>query len=123
MTVIPHSRPALARPKLPNGVEPAWDLALLFPAQGEWTEDDYLRLGDKVELDRLIELVDGRIEVLPVPTEEHQLIVGFLYRMLFAAVDARKQGIVISSPFRVRIRSRHFREPDVLFLSRKSAAR
>ena len=123
MTVIPVPHPlspALARLKLPNGFEPAWDLVSLFPPQGEWTEEAYLRLGDKLDTDRLIELVDGRIEVLPVPTEEHQSIVGFLYVALYAFVHPRKLGKALFSPLRVRIKARHFREPDVLFLSRKN---
>ena len=45
--------------------EPAWEVALLFPAQGEWSEDDYLWLTDRIR--RLVEFTDGRVEVLPMP--------------------------------------------------------
>jgi hypothetical protein len=31
--------------------EPAWDIARLFPAQGEWSEEDYLEL----DTNRLVE--------------------------------------------------------------------
>src|SRR5438105_13053804 len=115
MTVIPDPRPALARLKLPDGFEPAWDLVSLFPPQGDWTEEEYLRLGEKFEPDRLIELVDGRIEVLPVPTEEHQLIILFLLRALADLVRPRKLGKVLFSGLRVRLRAKNFREPDILF--------
>ena len=58
--------------------EPAWEVALLLPAQGEWSEDDYLWLTDRTR--RLVEFTDGRVEVLPMSTDEHQRIVLFLYR-------------------------------------------
>jgi len=38
----------------------------LFPAPGEWTEEEYLELSDR---GRLVELSDGNVEVLPLPTE------------------------------------------------------
>ena len=49
--------------------DPAREVALLFPAQGEWSEDDHLWLTNHTK--RLVELTDGHIEVLPMPTEEH----------------------------------------------------
>ena len=51
--------------------EPAWDIARLFPPQGQWSEEDYFAL----DTNRLVELSDGFIEVLPMPTMVHQLIV------------------------------------------------
>ncbi|MCL4860269.1 MAG: hypothetical protein KJZ93_12715, partial [Caldilineaceae bacterium] len=50
--------------------EPAWDVALLFPPQGAWSEADYLAL----ETNRLVEFSHGRIEVLPMPSDSHQSI-------------------------------------------------
>src|SRR2546423_7533888 len=38
---------------------------------------DYLALNTN----HLVELVDGRIEVLPMPTEEHQSIIAYLYEL------------------------------------------
>jgi|TARA_B100001971_G_C18207240_1_gene548405 hypothetical protein len=43
--------------------EPTWDIAYLFPNQGYWSEDAYLDL----KTNHLIELVDGKLEVLPMP--------------------------------------------------------
>jgi len=105
-----------SRLKLPKGFEPTWELLPLFPEQGEWSEEDYLSLEEKLDTHRLIELVDGRIEVLPVPTEEHQSIVFFLTQALYAFVKPRRLGKVLFSGFRVRMRARNFREPDVVFL-------
>lgn len=119
MTVVRDPRSS-SRLKLPKGFEPTWEIVALFPPQGEWSEEDYLVLGEKVDTRRLIELVNGRIEVLPVPTEEHQLIVLFLIEALRAFTKPRDLGTVLFSGLRVRMRARNFREPDVLFLSRKN---
>jgi Uma2 family endonuclease len=43
------------------GRDLAWDVAQLFPDQGDWTDEEYLALPGN----RLIELSDGRVEVLP----------------------------------------------------------
>ena len=99
-------------PKFADSKEPAWDVALLFPSQGDWSEEEYLALGTS----RLVELADGRLEVLPMPTVLHQLLVKFLYGRLEAFVSARKLGLVLFAPLPVRLRPRKFREPDVVFL-------
>ena len=41
---------------------PAWEAALLYPEQGAWTERAYLRLTDQAN--RLVELVDGRVDTV-----------------------------------------------------------
>ena len=51
-----------------------------------------------------------------MPTEWHQLIAGYLYRVLFAFVLAGDLGKVLYSPFRIRTVPGKFREPDVLFM-------
>ena len=94
--------------------EPAWEVALLFPAQGEWSEDDYLWLTDHTRY--LVEFTDGHIEVLPMPTDAHQRIVLFLYRALYAFVAARGLGIVLVAPLRLRVRPGRYHEPDLLLL-------
>ena len=52
------------------------------PLQGQWSQDDYLWLTDCTN--RLIEWTDGCIEVLPMPTDEHQSIAAYLYKLLDA---------------------------------------
>ena len=94
--------------------EPAWEVALLFPAQGEWSEDDYLWLTDHTRC--LVEFTDGHIEVLPMPTDAHQRLVLFLYRALYAFLAARGLGIVLVAPLRLRVRTGRYREPDLLVL-------
>jgi Uma2 family endonuclease len=91
-----------------------WEVATLFPEQGEWSEEQYLELTDHSK--RRIEFTDGRLEFLPMPTELHQELVEYLFLVLRAFVDQRRLGKVHNSGLRVRIRPRKYRFPDVLFL-------
>ena len=85
----------------------------LDPLQGLWTEAQYLRLTDQTN--HLIEWTDGVLEVLPMPTRDHQRISALLYRALFTFVSAFG-GIVLYSPLRLQIRPGAYREPDLLVL-------
>jgi Uma2 family endonuclease len=92
--------------------QPAWDIARLYPDQGYWDESDYLAL----DTNHLVEFSDGYVEVLPMPTQSHQLIVQFLSNALFAFVSAAGLGRVLFAPLRVRLQKRRYREPDVVFM-------
>jgi Uma2 family endonuclease len=94
--------------------EPAWDLALLYPMQGAWSDVEYLALTSGTN--RLVELSDGTVEVLPVPTSSHQRILLFLFTQLHAFVSSKKFGEVLCAALRVRIRPGKFREPDLVFM-------
>jgi hypothetical protein len=50
----------------------------LLPAQGDWSESNYLWLTGQTR--RLVEYADSEIEVLPLLTAGHQWIVFFLGR-------------------------------------------
>lgn len=99
-------------PTAPAPAQPAWDVARLFPDQGTWSEQDYLQL----QGNRLVEFSHGNIEVLRMPTEGHQGIVGFLYSMLVAFVRPRALGRVRFAPLRVRLWPGKIREPDVMLM-------
>jgi Uma2 family endonuclease len=99
-------------------LEPAWEVAHLFPPQGSWSEEEYLALPGK----RLIELDEGRIEVLDMPTELHQFLVAFLYRALLAFVSERHLGTVLFAPLPLKLWEGKIREPDILFMRREHAA-
>jgi Uma2 family endonuclease len=103
----------------PDEAEPAWEVARLFPPQGEWEADDYLALNSN----RLVELADGVLEVLPMPTTSHQLLVAYLYGLLLAFVGGRGLGTVLFAPLRVRLGRRKFREPDVVCMLAEHAGR
>lgn len=85
----------------------------VLPAQGQWSEVAYLWLTDHAK--RLIEFTDGYIEVLPMPTDQHQTIVLFLYELLVAFLRPLG-GKVLVAPLRLKIRDRIFREPDLLLV-------
>ncbi len=57
-----------------NWPPPAWDIARIFPAQGRWSEADYLAL----KTPYLVEYSKGEVEVLAFATDRHQAIVGFI---------------------------------------------
>jgi len=85
----------------------------LEPLQGLWTAEQYLRLTDQTN--QLIEFTDGTIEVLPMPTRKHQVILAFLYEMFLLFIRPRG-GKVLFAPLRLHIRPGRFREPDLLLL-------
>ncbi len=91
--------------------EPPWEVALLFPPQGEWSEAEYLAL----DTNYLVELSDGCLEVLPMPTVFHQLIVNYLHNLLEAFVAAHASGMVLFAPLPVRLWPGQFREPDIVY--------
>jgi Uma2 family endonuclease len=93
--------------------EPTWEIARIFPSQGNWSVDEYLALNGNY----LIEFIDGRIEVLPMPKFSHQMIVLFLCNILRAFVMPRNLGKVVMSPFKVHISETEYREPDVAYMS------
>lgn len=90
------------------------------PRQGQWREEDYLWLSSHASA--LIEFTDGYIEVLPMPTDRHQSILLFLYRLFFAAVELQG-GKVLVAPLRLRIRPGKYREPDLLLVRSAHDAR
>jgi Uma2 family endonuclease len=103
-----------APPHRPRRGEPAWDMALLFPVQGQWTEGEYLSLCEKTNW--LIELNDGILEVLPMPKPYHQRIAQFLFNLLESFVIATRAGEVFIAPLPVRLWEEQMRQPDVVFL-------
>jgi Uma2 family endonuclease len=92
--------------------ELAWEVAMLFPPQGHWTEEEYLAL----DTNQRVELVNGCIEVHPMASLAHQLILKYLLLWLDDFVTKRKLGTVLFAPFPVRIMPGTVREPDLVFL-------
>jgi Uma2 family endonuclease len=92
----------------------------LLPNQGNWTEEEYLWLTDHTN--RYVEFTDGYIEVLPMPTDNHQAILKFLFLAFHFYMDPRG-GCVHFSPLRLRIREGKFREPDLILLRAAKDAR
>ena len=95
-------------------VRPAYGIELdLLPLQGTWTEEQYLVLSNQTN--HLVEFTDGRIELVPLPTSRHQVILAVLFD-LFRAVVGRNGGEVLFAALRLRLRAGKFRTPDILML-------
>ena len=95
-------------------VHPARGLELdLMPLQGLWTEQQYLKLTDQTN--HLVEFDDGSIEVLPMPTEEHQAVLEYLF-FAFRTFIEQLGGKVRFAPLRLQVREGRFREPDILLV-------
>lgn len=95
--------------------EPVRALATDLPRQGDWSEEAYLAFHGEHSR---IELVDGSLEVLPAPTDRHQAILKLLL-FVVDAYAARVGGKTRSAGLRVRLSAGHFREPDVVFLTKE----
>ena len=80
--------------------------------QGAWTAEQYLRLTDRTN--RLVEFVDGRLEALPTPSTEHQILLVWLFDALRAA--AGSGALVLPAALPLRLPNARFREPDILLL-------
>ena len=85
----------------------------LDAVQGLWTEAQYLRITNYSR--RLLEFTDGILEVLPMPTDRHQVISQYLF---LAVLPLLRQtgGKVLYAPVRLQIRKGKYREPDLLAL-------
>ena len=105
---------SVTAPTIPsaNG-EPAWEAAYMLPVQGSWSEEDFLRF----HTNRMAELVDGRLEILPMPTWLHQMILDFLLdRIKQHLRETQSGGKVLMAPLPTRLFARTIREPDLLYV-------
>ena len=74
---------AYALPQTETDDEARW------PAQGEWTWEDYLRLPDDGQR---YEIIEGVLYVAAAPIFDHQFSVSELFGELRSFVKARKLG-------------------------------
>src|SRR5437588_7023656 len=96
---LPMHRMLTPRKPVTDEGEPTWEIAYLFPTQGNWCEEEYLAL----DTNHLVELSQGRLEVLPMPTMSHQLLVLHLYGLVLAFVSPQELGTVLVAPIPVRL--------------------
>jgi hypothetical protein len=78
----------------------------ILPRQGAWSEEEHLVLTD--HRNRLVEFTDGFLQVLPTPTDKHQMLLKFLFLAFFNSFETRG-GNVLFAPLRLRIRPGKFR--------------
>jgi Uma2 family endonuclease len=98
--------------------QPVWALAERFPRQGHWTELEFFALPEGYPR---VELSNGHLEVLPLPTDKHQAVLTAVLLLLLGY--AKKIGAwVRPAGIHVRLREGQLRGPDVAFLTKKNAA-
>ena len=101
------AEPAYVLPQPETQEEARW------PAQGEWTWDDYLRLPDD---GKRYEIIEGVLYVAAAPTFDHQFSVTELLVAMSIFVKAHKLGQVLVAPFDVRLPGvTDPVEPDIVF--------
>jgi len=88
------------------------EVAELWPRRGQWTETDYFNLPPS---NRLVELSEGELFVMPPPGFTHQKTLDNLYSALKAFVEERGAGVTVFAPLAVRLWPGKIREPDILF--------
>ena len=96
------------------------ELIDLLPGPGEWTEADYYPFSER---GRPVELSDGNLEIVELPTYAHQRILLRLSVALHTFVTARNLGEVCFAPLPVKLWSGKIREPDLMFMSTAHASR
>jgi Uma2 family endonuclease len=84
------------------------------------TYDDFVLFPDDGQRH---ELIDGEHYVTPSPNTKHQRIVGVLHGLIWGYLEAQPIGQVFSAPFDVVFSMFDVVEPDLLYLSRESAAK
>ncbi len=101
------------KPRTPSQIgDVTWEAAIFLPKQGKWRDDDFLRL----HTNRMAELSNGRLEILPMTTWQHQMIVRFFMRRLEKHLEITLiAGEVITAVWPGRLFEGTIREPDLLF--------
>ena len=85
--------------------------------RGYITFEEYLEQSSDT---RICEWVDGEVITMPGASFEHQTLSDFLLKVVSFFVESKNLGLVISSPFAMRLESqRRGREPDILFVGKE----
>ncbi len=101
-------------PELPSKTgEPAWEAAYLLPPQGRWSEEDFL----KFHTTQMAELVNGHLEILPVPNIKHQRMLLMLLDLIRDNAKAGPGGLALFAPLPTKLFPGTIREPDLLYIS------
>jgi len=84
--------------------------------RGYVTFEEYLEQSSDT---RICEWVDGEVITMPGASFEHQNLSGFLLTVMRFFVEKNDLGIIITSPFAMKLsEQRRGREPDILFVGK-----
>lgn len=92
--------------------EPTWEIAHLFPSQGQWSEWEYFAL----ETNHRVEFSHGRVEVPSFLTTTHQFVLGECYLRLHRFAAEHLPDALTLSGICLRLWPGKIRQPDVVFL-------
>lgn len=92
--------------------EPAWEIARLFPSQGQWSEWEYFAL----ETNHRVEFSHGRVEVPTFLTTSHQFTLCEYYLRLHRFAAEHLPDALTLSGICLRLWPGKIRQPDVVFL-------
>jgi Uma2 family endonuclease len=127
---------------IPDAVEIVAELERLLPdwidmEPGRWQRVEYaLRAAEGsgpvfptfesfiawVDEDTSAEWVEGEVYFMSPSSLRHQLIAGFLYKMIGAYVEHQQLGTTLNAPFKMKIPG-YGAEPDVLVILRENEGR
>lgn len=92
--------------------EPTWEIAHLFPSQGQWSEWEYFAL----ETNHRVEFSHGQVEVPSFLTTTHQFVLGECYLHLHGFAAEHLPDALTLSGICLRLWPGKIRQPDVVFL-------
>jgi Uma2 family endonuclease len=94
--------------------------ALLAPSKpSKMSYEEFLAWLDE---DTLAEWVNGEVIMGSPASRQHQLLSGFLYKLLDAFVEKYQSGVVLLPPFLMKLQSAG-REPDLIFIAQPHLSR
>lgn len=94
----------------------------IWPAQGAWTYEDYVRLPED---GRRYEVIRGSLYVTATPIYDHQYAVQALAYLMHEWVRKHRLGVVLGVPFDIRLPNQIGDpvEPDLVFFRRGNQPR
>lgn len=88
---------------------------------GHMTYEEFLAWADE---DTLAEWVNGEVQLRSSASAPHQMLSGFLSRILAQFAEDNDSGRVLAAPFQMKSNSaRRGREPDLLFVAKENLGR
>ncbi|MES3629219.1 MAG: Uma2 family endonuclease, partial [Longimonas sp.] len=84
-----------------------------LPDKEQYSYADYQQLPEGAPY----QLIDGSLVMSPAPTSNHQRIVAYLYRALYACVE--DGGEVLFAPIDVKLSDTNVVQPDLVFVAKE----